>query len=652
MISPTRPLIAVTLLLAFAISCIPQPYVSYDTKQNIRLSEIQETKTTLADFSNTCTPSTSQCQYTVYKLPYVPTTDYASTIELSVTIDDIDSNSLKNRGYFAVIVNASNEERNIYSYVQNYTTSNSGLALHEPFTVKKKRTPSRLLAQQKSLTPEKQYDSYCDEDKSKSRCIQNKRTFFFGHGTQDPNDPPAKPVTTTLRKKITFTVDGKPLYFAFWVEDGKEFEDFFKTNLEENLKELYEILYKMNGNKHMWGDHDFKEYLVGDSVIHIALGNIGKQKNKNGITAAFVDSRTTYYNIRAASNYQREDITAPTIYVNINPYFKDRGLLIFYSTLAHEFQHVFINYQKTILNSHSPQATVHHVDTWIHETLAVAAQYYTEYKILEQLTKAGAQHHAIKEAYFTNGPTYSAKDYPEYIYKEWYHSAQTILRTTSLTTNKNFTPDSYKLAYLFVSYLVQNYGSEVMRNALTNSHRNSYALVTAVQNTLNYSKLPAALQPKTMEDILVQFFTAIFTSNIEYKLNNTSHNYKFLTYAPNYNTEKFGCKTTKNVCTKNSFDQRKQINVIAAPQLFISSANLAPEHNISSNNVIFDAKANNIQNPNYTLISGKYAVGYLGGRFGNNTQQGVFKTNKEGVPYFTITLNKGSAVNLVVIEYL
>ncbi len=614
--------------IIFITSCTPQPSTSYDIKQNIDLNELE--KTTLEG---------KKKKYHIYKLPYLTETTYASSLELSVTLDSIENSEFRDKGYFAVIVNAGGNKENISHYIKKYTHDSLYPVHKEPFSIEKKvSSSSHVHAQKTQETPEDTYNKLCAStpDKDTQSCDYtrpSKRSFFFN--TQD-----SKKIEKILYKKIDFPHKGKHLYFALW-SDGDDTEKLKLDTLEltpGKFENLYKKLYAINDN-HIWGYHNFEDYAVGDSIIHIVLENLKHHTQDNIILRGFVDTRSFYYNVKAP-NYTPvpEENTAPTIYINTNSkknFSFAHNRIAFQntilSTITHELQHVFTYYQKVMQQSSSIYALTDGVDTWIDETLSVAMQYL----INSENLKSKKPKTSIQEVNSC----------------EWYENNNEVLRKASLTNNENFTAASYKIAYMLVSYLIQNYGLEIITKALKNTHRNSYTLVQAAKDTAKYWKIPEHLRPKTIEDILIQFFTSIFTSDLVQNLDDTSHNYKFF-------TENNRTRKTKPIeCNELKKKSNAEINLTEInEEISIISTNIiAPERIISRDNIIFEAKkAIGNRNPSYDIQHGKYGVAYLGGRLSEkeDSKEGVFKVNNAGFPYFTINLKRGSVASLVIVEYL
>lgn len=184
-----------------------------------------------------------------------------------------------------------------------------------------------------------------------------------------------------------------------WVKNGTTIDSTYITNLLNNFSvntnNIYSTLTNIYGNE--WGTHSYSNLIsyTGEIDILVTPLNQAYDSSASGFVMGYfapIDTMTQdYLDTEYPGNYSNE---SNMFYIDSNLLFKNTSLSTdanvyyhneIYSTLAHEFTHMLMWYQKFVLRNAS-------ADTWLDETLAMISEDLMDDKLtLESGTLEGSK---------------------------------------------------------------------------------------------------------------------------------------------------------------------------------------------------------------------------------------------------------------------
>jgi len=266
-------------------------------------------------------------------------------------------------------------------------------------------------------------------------------------------------------------------------------DKFLKTG-EDN--DIYDWVTNIYGEEWTSSAHDKYSKLIGASdEIHILLTDIEEDDSPNRGAIGYFSKKDNFKKtlLKAGSNEQIMFYIDSVMFANggaswsTRSYIPSRAI----STLAHEFGHMILFYQKAVM------LTVNRSDTdeWLDEMLAVTTEDILDTK-LQQTGSRGVSYTdgSAGRAYNSLGkyPTFNAN-------------------ISSSLTNWRGEGYSYAQVSSLGAFLVRNYGGvKILHDIMHSSHTNKMAIVEAVNNASGGAG-------KTFEDILAEWGVAVLLSD-------------------------------------------------------------------------------------------------------------------------------------------
>lgn len=355
----------------------------------------------------------------------------------------------------------------------------------------------------KSGTPTKSKVSKSSISKSSSYSLAQNSNFY---------DDIGRTVPATLRKIVLDSNSGKNLYV--WVEDNswtgsniKKHEvtqDMVDVLADKFLKsgtnnDIYDWVTNIIGEP--WGTQPYEE-LIGDTDdIHILISDIDNDDSDDGGVVGYFYGRDNFTNSVEAYSNEKIMFTIDSVMLatesdtswDITDYWPEFVV----STLAHEFQHMIMFYQKGILTD------FYGVDAWIDEMSSQCIEDLVAQKILADGPRG------VNYDDGTSGSLGNTKGrLPLYNFSN---------RKSVVDWNYNDSLPNYSVSYAFGAYLIRNYGGANFIKSLVQSDKTSYDAVEQALTENGYSI--------TFGKILQNFGVANLLSDRTDNINN----YKFNT---------------------------------------------------------------------------------------------------------------------------
>ncbi len=209
--------------------------------------------------------------------------------------------------------------------------------------------------------------------------VDNTRTFItyvteiVGNQIYDTE----KPITATLKVQKTGKFNERTVKFNIWLENGStvdindlnELMDKF-YNSSSTSDSIYTNLINLYGNE--WGSHTYSNLIAGSNTsgtIDIVLTPLNKSyHSSNGYVGGYFSSDDTY--LKTSKSWSNE---GNIFYIDSELFPSNKTEM--FSTLAHEFTHMLMWYQKTIKNKGiSPS-------NWLNEMMAMISEDLIDNKI-------------------------------------------------------------------------------------------------------------------------------------------------------------------------------------------------------------------------------------------------------------------------------
>lgn len=382
------------------------------------------------------------------------------------------------------------------------------------------------------------------------------RTFLFQQSSENDVTKKYSLSPALLYKKIEHKIHGKMIRIAIWVDSTgkdtatstddalqtsdvrtKQALDFFEADFFTSTDAIYNAIYALNNDNHFWDEHSNSDIAEGDSVLHIGIGDLASSPdNTSGSTLGYI-SREHFFKERKIMgvNAVKEEIIAPTMYISVELInkFKDfdislptnkKALYDFYSTFAHEFQHIATFYLRNVrvINNSNGYEVVNMGAPWFYEFIAVATENILMKAMLTKLMPDDNVER-IREEMLTITTDPSSIRNPStglksLAFQNFNHSIFSIKPIA--TTDTGIDAIQYQLLHIFSTYLFNNYGLDVMANIMTNNSQEDFkidgkAMFEAVTDeNIFYQKLSEDVRPQSFEQLFNDFHTAIFISEV------------------------------------------------------------------------------------------------------------------------------------------
>lgn len=269
-----------------------------------------------------------------------------------------------------------------------------------------------------------------------------------------------------------------------WVKEGTVIDNAYVTNLLENFAKnddnIYSTLTNIYGAE--WGTHSYSNLIPYTGEIDILVTPLNQyyDSSASGFVMGYFAPVDTFKQTYLDETYGSSVHTSNErnmFYIDSNLFFKNTSLSAekeayyhdeIYSTLAHEFTHMLMWYQKYILRSSS-------AETWLDETMAMISEDLMDDKItLESGTLEGSKSRIDEfNATYNNIPvidkdsSYDLENYASdgvfglYLTRAYGTSSLAFLKNimqstyTSYDAIENVTGESF-------STILQNYGKALM----------------------------------------------------------------------------------------------------------------------------------------------------------------------------------------------
>ncbi len=713
-------LLPALLFILLSFSCLFPAINEYTNTEVSRIISPTSTRPTIIDSKDLVKKASAALKfnrseeshlYSVYELPITDTQEPKSSImDLTLDLETYTEEDLKTKSFFLVASDGDSDNSPKQGVRRKHLSSIRTRNIR-PQT----QTRRRNLAQQSPQSSNTfDFETAVEYDPLLNNLSSaNKRTFLFDVTATSPVRE-----CTTLYKKIESTIASKNIRIALWVDrnpdgnaingvctddDGlsdnnisrdddnklKQILDAFAEDFFSNPDNIYSAIYQINNN-HYWGPHTNEHALDENAILHIGFGNLSA--SEESIVSGFIDPAQLFtYNFLYSA---KEEIPGLTMYLNLKLLLKNSkvininenpiDLMSFYSTFAHELQHIATIYLRGVKAINSITA-VHYGSTWFAEFIAIATEhllYSDMFSSLLSRDTPGLGERDI-ESMFLNFMLTNRAVFREYNHNVFFNGI----------TATNFTVDNYETAEIFAAYLFNNYGIEVLTNIM-NSNQLGQALTideeavfkaVSLGNTF-YLDYEASVRPQSFADIIHDFHIASFLSVPTQSDDRRIGPYKMYIYDGNVDSGKninqlsLGTLVTAPSRLNGQALQTVSYNLASAPlrtnascaigtivtncdlddtYTFISPENTGTNDSLNFNNTWFEGSGpvfTTLKTPRRVLVDSKADFIFLGGKISNSAigQNVSFvpKRNADGTSHLqlNITIPSTYHLSLIVIE--
>ncbi len=474
--------------------------------------------------------------YSVYELPATtPKKTSPSLTKLTLNLETYKEEDLKTKSFFLVASDGNSNNS------PEQGVSRNDLSSIKTRNIRSQKQPQkRHLAQQSPQNSNTfDFDTAIEYDPSLDNLSEaNKRTFLFDAAASSPDRE-----CTTLYKKIETTIESKNIQIALWIDrspDGdpingvctdkdatgdyfsrsddikiKQIFDIFAEDFFGNTDSIYSTVYQINNN-HYWGPHTNTHALDENAVLHIGFGNLNM--NEESVTSGFIEPAQLFtYNFLYST---KEEVPGLTIYLNLrllqnsariidistNP----QDLITLYTTFVHELQHIATVYLRGVKAINTTDA-IKYGSTWFAEFIAIT---------IEHLLYSNISSKLLSRYTPRLGEPDIKRSFLEYmiqnrsVFREYNHNV-----FFNGITASDFNVDNYETTEIFASYLINNYGVELITNIMNSNQlgqkltNNEEAIFEAIRSSNTfYQAYEEDVRPESFADVIHDFHVASFLS--------------------------------------------------------------------------------------------------------------------------------------------